>query len=362
MLAFVFEWIPFGGTLKKGYEYLIYGSDSEEYRRQREPGYAATKFADLMSDTPVGEYQEKCSYSSVLQKAKNDLKFLLVYLHSKEHDLSDNFVQKVLCSEKFTGFLSERRDELLFWGASVEYSEGFQCSDILQAYSFPFVSLLVYKQGDARNISGMKIVLRQYDFPELAVSSPQFNITAAVDNFVKNLELVIRKENALLLQLKQEKVQREMERSLREQQDQAYEESLRKDRLKAEQEEQKRLEEERRLELERQKEEALKERRAVCISRLKPEPEVGAENVIRIVFRMPSGKRVERRFHKDDNTKVDDLYCFIGSLEEMDDVGDFNLCFGYPKVSLDEKERLLKDVEGFGISAMLVVEEIFSEE
>lgn len=128
---------------------------------------------------------------------------------------------------------------------------------------------------------------------------------------------------------------RQQDQLLREAQDQAFRESLEADREKERKrrEGEKREEEERERQREREREERQREevglasfpahvticccsqfpptltqelavKRAVCVSRLPPEPEVGDPQAIHVMLRTPGGERLERRFSTSDKLQV----------------------------------------------------------
>ena len=56
-----------------------------------------------------------------LSKAREELQFLLVYVHSPAHRDAPQFCQDVLCSQEFMDFVAER---MLMWGVGVNTQEG----------------------------------------------------------------------------------------------------------------------------------------------------------------------------------------------------------------------------------------------
>jgi len=70
-------------------------------------------------------------YSAALNKAKNDLKFLVVYLHSDEHDATEKFCKETLSDSDLLSYL--RTNEFLVWGGNVKETEGFQGKNRMHA-------------------------------------------------------------------------------------------------------------------------------------------------------------------------------------------------------------------------------------
>ena len=98
------------------------------------------------------------SYREALSRAKQEYKFLLVYLHSDSHPNTSTFCRyvsaplliagstlifcigsDVLCADRVLSFLN---GNFVIWAMSVVYPAGYEMSTTLGATSFPFVSLL----------------------------------------------------------------------------------------------------------------------------------------------------------------------------------------------------------------------------
>ena len=61
-----------------------------------------------------------------VSQARQDLKFLLVYLHSPAHQDTPIFCREVLCSQQLIDFVG---DQLLVWGVSVHSEEGVRLEE-----------------------------------------------------------------------------------------------------------------------------------------------------------------------------------------------------------------------------------------
>ena len=85
------------------------------------------------------------TYSQALEKAKRDLRFLLVYLHCPSHQDTDEFCQNVICSPELTAFVSEQNG--IFWACSVDSGEGFRVSEALHESTYPFMAVIVLRQN-----------------------------------------------------------------------------------------------------------------------------------------------------------------------------------------------------------------------
>ena len=85
------------------------------------------------------------TYSQALERAKQDLRFLLVYLHCPSHQDTDDFCTKVICSPELTNFASEQN--VIFWACSVDSGEGYRVSEALHESTYPFLAVIVLRQN-----------------------------------------------------------------------------------------------------------------------------------------------------------------------------------------------------------------------
>ena len=85
------------------------------------------------------------SYSQVLDEAKKELKFLLVYLHSADHQDADAFCSSTLASPALADFVAG--NNALFWGCSVDSPEGYRVSQALRESTYPFLAVIVLRQN-----------------------------------------------------------------------------------------------------------------------------------------------------------------------------------------------------------------------
>jgi len=150
-----------------------------------------------------------------------------------------------------------------------------------------------------------------------------------------------------------------MERNLRSDQEREFEEALAADQevarlqeseeaQRAEEEAQRDLEEAIRLSKEAEEEAQVQRKR----SRIAEEPEAGP-GVAKVLFVMPAGGRVTRRFRHEDTVEV--LRDFIGAqLYEEGVREEFQLETQYPKATLTEGEKTVKEA-GLTPSAQVLV-------
>jgi len=170
------------------------------------------------------------TFQSAMSKAKSDFKFLVVYLHSPLHQDTDQFCRDTLCTELITEFLGEN---FLVWGAKVNSTEGYKSSNLLSASTFPFMAVVCNN-----SVGGITVCDR--------IEGLASGMTA--ENVMLRLSTVLEHHGPTLLQARLDFEERDLNRRIREEQDKAYQESLRADEAKA-----KRIEDEqRKLQLEKE--------------------------------------------------------------------------------------------------------------
>ncbi|KAJ3102579.1 hypothetical protein HDU97_000448 [Phlyctochytrium planicorne] len=282
------------------------------------------------------------TYSQALDVAKRELRYLLVYLQSPDHDDTPEFNRKTMASQTLINFIEERN--VLVWAGDIKESESFLVSNVLLATRYPFIALIA-PQGSRM------VVIDRIE----GLSTPEELMEALshhVNRFDSNLHAI-----------RADRERQDQARSIREQQDQAYQASLRADQEKERkaQEERERIRKEQE-ETERQarelenKIESKKRRKEELQKNLAPEPPANAKEVAKVSIRLPSGERVIRRFLADET--IQNLYNFIESLDlsPISVEADIVAVNAYPrKVFLDLTQTLRE--AGVYPSASLIVEE-----
>ena len=256
------------------------------------------------------------TYSQALNDAKRELKFLLVYLHSEEHQNTEAFCREVLCNEEFVDFVNA---QMLFWACNTSKPEGYRVSQALRENAYPFLAVIVLRDNR------MSMVARI-----------EGRITGATE-LKERLEQVMSENESSLIAARADREERSFNQSLRQEQDAAYLESLRADQEKErkkreEREKQEEAERQVKLEEEKKHQEFLeKEQRKSMLEREIPdEPVADHPNAIRILLRVPSGSRIERRFLRDQSLKHLHNYVFC----HKDCPDDFQIMTNFPRKTL----------------------------
>lgn len=307
--------------------------------------------------------------------AKKELKFLLVVLLSPEHDDTASFVRDVLLHPEVVACLTEPANNLLLWGGNVLDSEAYTVSNEYKCTKFPFSVLisLTPKEGSTR----MGIIKRLVG--PMPASAYLAGLRAAIAKYAPDLDGV-----------RAERIAQQTARSLRTEQDSAYERSLARDRERARQRreaEREAAEAEKRA-LERAERAAERERQRQLWKRwraatIAPEPPAGEKDVVRLAVKMPEATgagRVIRRFAG--ATTVEELYAFVDCYEllqrpadesELDEkfseggpegyvhVYGFRLASLMPR-EVHEPSREKTLLETIGRTGNLIVEDVLDEE
>lgn len=294
------------------------------------------------------------TYSQVLEEAKRELKFLIVYLHSDAHQDTEKFCRGTLCDNRLVEYVSQN---MLFWGCSVRRQEGHRVSQALRENSYPFIAVIVLRQNRM-----------------VVVGRIEGNI--GPDALVERLVTTVGEYEAFIVAARAEREERNFNRNIRSEQDQAFLETLRQDqereqKKRDEDEEKKREDEEKRKEEEEEKKKEKQEQdEKEKIARLKidlvdeiPEqPDQSHEDAIRVMIKLPDGQRLERRFLKTHSLKY--IYYFVFCHPESPD--EFSIMSNYPKKTLackpvpDQPDPPTLQESGFGRSEVLFVNDLNS--
>ncbi|KAK6626449.1 hypothetical protein RUM44_008922 [Polyplax serrata] len=255
------------------------------------------------------------TYSQALNDAKQELRFLLVYLHSEKNSDSINFCRDVLTNSEVITYINQN---LLFWACSIYTGEGYRVSQALRDNSHPFLAIIVYREGR------MTVVAR---------------MEGAVDpvELLRRLRAVIKENEICLTAARAERMERSFNQTLRAQQDEAYQQSLladqEKERLRLA--ERKKLEEmekmKRKIEEEEVKrKEEIRRLKIEYLDRIPEEPSSSHPDAVQLVIKLPCGARLERRFLRDHS--LQDVYNYVFCHPSSPDT--FDIATNFPKRSL----------------------------
>ncbi|KAL3956606.1 hypothetical protein ACCO45_009452 [Purpureocillium lilacinum] len=206
--------------------------------------------------------------------AKKELKFLLVFLMSPEHDDTASFVRGTLLSTDVVEFVKNPSNNIVLWGGNVLDSEAYQAATEYNCTKYPFTALvcLTPKEGSTR----MGIVKRLVG--PMPAATYLSELQGSMEKYGSDLEGERAREKREAAAAAAEAERRAQEKA----------------------EADARLEEKREL------------WKAWRVRQIMPEPPAGNKNVVRVALKMPeeSGAgRIVRRFPQD--APLEELYAFV---------------------------------------------------
>ncbi|KAI7866761.1 hypothetical protein BDF14DRAFT_1809634 [Spinellus fusiger] len=333
----------------------------------QDPSVAAREFVEAFEaehgTTHPVFYQG--GYSQALETARRELRFLWVVVLCKEHDATSSFCRNTLASESLVSFLAV--NNILVWGGDVRFAEASRVSTTLQATTYPFSAIIALQPTRGSSAPAMIVIER-------------FHGNTLASDIITAWERVLQRHSGSMGRLQTERDQRDVERRLRQEQDQAYRDSLLADQEKA-----RKVREEKEAET-KAKEEA-QQREALRLETVQKrkqyirylcnalEQEPGAEyqgKVAKLSFRLADGRRVLRRFKVE--ASVETLYQFVEAYsfieEEATSEGmantlptnyvhkyNFTITSPYPRKVYDAKsDQMLLDDKSLYPSANLIVD------
>ncbi|KAG9814516.1 UBX-domain-containing protein, partial [Aureobasidium melanogenum] len=197
--------------------------------------------------------------------------------------------------------------DMIVWAGSVQDSEAYQVANALNVTKFPFTGLIVHTPSVSS--TSMSLIAR--------VAGP-----ASPSEFLAKMQDAMQKHDQELEGARRQRSEQQASRSLREEQNSAYERSLAQDRERARQRKEAEAARQKAESEERERAEA-KARKAQNILQwrkwraqsLPQEPASTVSDVVRISVRMPSGERVIRKFGAD--APLEELYAFVECYDIM---------------------------------------------
>lgn len=223
------------------------------------------------------------SYTELLTACSEQCKFAIIYLHDPLLDNSMEYVNNVLCSERFTTMI--KKYQILLWFSDVTTSEGLQVANALRVRQFPFLGVLCLKAEKKIEVIGrMEGDLNSYG--------------------PNHLDNILSKGYSRLIQVRQQRQNIALQRIIREQQDSRFEESLSVDRQRERERQAQMARETAQQERERQRKQWLLWKK----TQLHPEPSNGAD-ACRVAIRLEDGGRIVRKF--DASLTIDEIYAYV---------------------------------------------------
>ncbi|XP_070500425.1 FAS-associated factor 2 [Chironomus tepperi] len=303
---------------------------------------------DYNTKYPVHPVFYQGTYAQALNDAKRELKFLLIYLHSEsssptvmsgQQRITEtiNFCRNTLSNEDVISYINRH---MLFWGCDISSPEGYRVSHSFNARTGHYpLSVIIALRDNKMTIMG------------------RLEGDCTAEEFLVRMRRVVTDNERWLNAARHERLERSFTQTLRAQQDVAYQESLKADREK-ERKRQEEREEKQRIEKEIQEALATEERCRDLKERVKLElvhlvPSEPADNdpdAINIVFKLPNGMRISRRFLK--NNSLNDIHNFIFCHPDAPD--NFVLSQNFPKRILECGKVSMEDRTGYESTSEII--------
>lgn len=311
----------FTRTLQGATQMLLQGN------RYEDPPQSAATFKQMLQQ----RYGANCpdfletSWQDAAVQAHRQYKFLFVYLHSPEHEDTDEFCRQTLCDPDFVQYVNST---FLCWGGDIRKSDPFTFSSQLHVAHYPYIALLSGSNERTKKVASSEGL-------------------APPSHIMQMLQPAVEEHGAQLVADQADHNERQLNRRLREEQDAEYQRSLLADQEREKQrvaereaqEEQQRAAQQAQ-DAERAEQEAaekkktdlasaLQQRKANKKAGLQAEPPAGSSNTAAIRIRLPDGSTAQRRFLADQPLQV--VYDFVDSLEQLTSM-TYSLATTFPKV------------------------------
>jgi FAS-associated factor 2 len=305
------------------------------------PEWAATQFVQNLEEKYgpihpnffIGSFQQLCN------KAKNEFKFMIIYIHSPLHQDTDKFCREILCTQLISDFFNEN---FLCWGGNINFSDVYKVNNTLSVSTYPFMAVLYNNP-----IEGI-IILERIE----GLINPE--------QLLLKLTEVLEIHGPTLANAWQEFNERERNRKIIEEQDMAFLQSLKEDQEKEmkEKEERRQLEEQQKA-IEREKEkqqkkiEEKKKRKEEILAKLPPEPSDNEKGVTHLVIRLPDGCRLHRKFLS--HQKLEEIFNFVESQSEYDNT-EYELVMNFPRKIFNDKNITIEEAGLFPQASLFLQE------
>lgn len=329
---------------------------------------------DHWTTTGFEEIQSQLCFSQDNNAAANSSHFfppklLFIYLHSPYHASSEFFCKDVLC-KNLLPFL--KQSNVVCLGISIYTAQGAYLAQTLQATSYPFVCLLQPKKtSNTTSSSSNRANTSSRSGSSNANNLPTFQLLFKAEGLsllslpssalLSFLNITLTKFEVLAAEQEAKRVARIQETELRRQQDEEYQQTLLIDQQREEEKKENHRKEQ---ELIRIKEEEInteKQKLVDAKNLIKPEPSsaVPKNTTTRIRFCLPTGSKIDRKFHNDESIQTLKAYLLVHFHEKLSmKVYNIGLSTNFPKKSYNEDDQLTIGDSGLSPQAVIMVQDL----
>eukprot|EP00934_Nitzschia_sp_Nitz4_P009119 Nitzschia sp. Nitz4//scaffold8_size234185//212185//213402//NITZ4_001300-RA/size234185-processed-gene-0.407-mRNA-1//-1//CDS//3329559935//9109//frame0 len=295
---------------------------------------ASQQFVHRMSSLASNDAQQAAiasafstlGYATLKQEAAENHALLVVLLYSPIHHHTDRFLEQMV-SPAMLEFFGQHNVKAL--GSSIHTSQGASLAIQVGASSYPLFAMLQAMP----NSETVKLLFKA-EGPTLQSMKVQ-DLMPLIKGTHQRFGMLMAEEVA-------RRMEREQEVELRRQQDLEYQQALEADQQRERQRQEEQAEQERVLlqaqEEERQKEQAEAQRLDRARALLRPAPSTGGT---RIRFVLPSGKKLDRRFEKDESVASLKAFLTLHFAEEQPEIRNIGLSTSFPKNTYDDDSLVL---------------------
>lgn len=297
--------------------------------------------------------------------AQTNSSVVLIYLHSPLHRQGQSFAKDVLLDNPtMATFLRQPHLECL--GVSIHTAQGAQLATMLGVSSYPCLALLQPKNSGRRSTSSSSSSNTNNNTPPamnlaFKAEGPML-LSLKPEQLVQYLNMTLQRHQTVMAEQEVRRIQREEETQLRQDQDADYNMALLADQererqvLEEAQSQQRQQEEAEAAEL--AKIEAEEERLEIAKSALREAPASGGT---RVRFNLPTGKKLDRRFHNDETIAALKAFLILHFNEQTDEtkhIKNIGLSTSFPKKSYNDDDSLTLEETGLSPQAMLMVQDL----
>lgn len=301
-------------------------------------------------------------FSAVQSEVAQSNSVVLIYLHSPLHRQAQKYAQSVLLGNTLVNFM--RQPNLICLGVSIHTAQGAQLAQMLGATSYPCLALLQPKHLGRRNSNGSNNAANNTPPAMNLVFKAEGPVLMSLrpEQLVQYLNMTLQRHQVVLAEQEARRILRQQESELRRQQDEEYEQALladqeRERQLQEEQEQERRRVEEERAK-ERAKQQAEENRLQAAKELLRPAPESGGT---RVRFVLPTGTKLDRRFHNDETIKALKSFLILHFAEQTDatqHIKNIGLSTSFPKKTYTELDEQTLEESGLSPQAVLMVQDL----
>ncbi|CUM46464.1 uncharacterized protein AC631_04714 [Debaryomyces fabryi] len=281
------------------YSYLNWLTSELNGESNRDINYSDEKFEDVMEKVEEVDKRNPSvldnfniidsGFNEVHEKTQSNFTWLLVILVNNNQEAQD-FLQNLLTNDHFNRVFNKNdgifKETSIYLNNVEKDPESFEVGQTYKVKKLPYVMLVGNVSNNPSILSSMSIVYKS-NIPHAFISNGE--LAATIKKVLKNLHKLMDNFNAQLITQRIDKQEIEISRLLKQQQDDAYTESLEKDRLK-------RIQKENEIRMKHDLEELVKLRESFLFSLIQtnwfetlndsPAPK------IKISIKLPNGKRI----------------------------------------------------------------------